>query len=81
MFSLSTYAFFIEDVDTLIKGKSFFNLVILGDHGVEQIDCRRHIHLHDIINQRQLNRYTDQYSGTSFSFVFYPKSGYEKTTI
>ncbi|CAF4682205.1 unnamed protein product, partial [Rotaria magnacalcarata] len=59
-----------------ITTKKNINLVILGDHGVEQLDCRQAIDLYSIINQVQLNFYTDQYSGTSFSFVVYPKSGY-----
>jgi predicted AlkP superfamily pyrophosphatase or phosphodiesterase len=55
--------------------KNHINLIILGDHGIEQIDCRQAIYLYNIINQRQLNIHTDRYSGTSFSFILYPKTG------
>lgn len=59
-----------------ITTKHDINLIVLGDHGVEQTDCRQAIDLYSVINQRQLTLYADQYSGTSFSFVVYPKSGY-----
>ena len=55
--------------------KQNINLIILGDHGIEKLDCRQAIHFSNIINYRQLSLYTDQFSGTSFSFVFYPKTG------
>jgi len=55
--------------------KNNINLIILGDHGIEQIDCRQSIYFYNIINQRQLNIHTDRYSGNSFSFVLYPKTG------
>lgn len=58
-----------------ITTKNNINLIILGDHGIEQVDCRQPIYLYHILNQRQLNIHTDRYSGTSFSFVFYPKTG------
>jgi predicted AlkP superfamily pyrophosphatase or phosphodiesterase len=58
-----------------ITTKNHINLIILGDHGIEQINCRQEIYLYNTLNQRQLNVYTDLYSGTSFSFVLYPKSG------
>ncbi|CAF0775090.1 unnamed protein product [Adineta steineri] len=56
--------------------KNNINLIILGDHGMEQIDCRQAINLYYLFNQQQLNLYTDRYSGTSFSFVFYPKTDF-----
>lgn len=59
-----------------ITSKNNINLVIFGDHGIEPIDCRQPIYLHRILNRRQLNIHTDRHSGTSFSFVFYPKTGY-----
>jgi predicted AlkP superfamily pyrophosphatase or phosphodiesterase len=55
--------------------KNNINLIILGDHGIEQIDCRQAVYLFNIINQQQLKVYTDRYSGTGFSFVLYPKTG------
>ncbi|CAF1930161.1 unnamed protein product [Rotaria magnacalcarata] len=64
-----------------ITTKKNINLVILGDHGVEQLDCRQAIDLYSIINQVQLNFYTDQYSGTSFSFVVYPKSDFARQLL
>lgn len=58
-----------------ITTKNHINLLILGDHGIESIDCRKPVYLYNIINKRQLNIHTDLYSGTSFSFVLYPKTG------
>jgi len=52
------------------------NLIVLGDHGVETIDCRQPIHVHNIISQTQLTRQTERYSGTRFSLVIYPKTGF-----
>ncbi|CAF0799584.1 unnamed protein product [Rotaria sordida] len=61
--------------------KKNINVIILGDHGIEHIDCRRAINLYSIINQRQLNLYTDQYSGSSFSVVVYPKSDFTRQVL
>lgn len=58
-----------------ITAKNNINLILFGDHGIEPIDCRQPIYLYHILNQQQLKTHTDRYSGTSFSFVFYPKTG------
>lgn len=58
-----------------ITSKNNINLIVFGDHGIEPIDCRQPIYLYHILNKRQLNTHTDRYSGTSFSFVLYPKTG------
>lgn len=55
--------------------KNQINLIVLGDHGIAPIDCRQVIHIHNIFSKEQLDYYADRYSGTSFSFVIYPKSG------
>ena len=64
-----------------LSRKNSIDLIILGDHGVEQIGCRQAIHLDAVLNAQQLNEYTERYSGTSFSFVLYPKTGEVKVTF
>ena len=58
-----------------VTTKNDINLLILGDHGVEQIGCRQAIYFYNILDQGQLNIHADRHSGTSFSFVLYPKTG------
>lgn len=58
-----------------ISEKNDINLLIMGDHGFEPIKCYRQIRLDKILGREQLDRYAERYSGTSFSFVLYPKSG------
>lgn len=55
--------------------KHGINLIVLGDHGIEPIGCREPIRLYDIVTHQLLKLYSDRFSGTSFSFVIYPKSG------
>ncbi|CAF0980930.1 unnamed protein product [Adineta ricciae] len=61
--------------------KNQINLIVLGDHGIASIDCRQAIHLHNIFSKEQLDYYADRYSGTSFSFVIYPKSDYTQQIL
>ena len=58
-----------------VASNNNINLIVLGDHGIEPIDCRQPIHLDNIFNTYTLNEYTHRYSGTSLSFVLYPKTG------
>ncbi|UJR28355.1 hypothetical protein I4U23_009597 [Adineta vaga] len=64
-----------------ITTKNQINFLILGDHGIEPIDCRQPIYLYNIFTQEQLNYYADRHSGTSFSFVIYPKSNYAQRIL
>ena len=57
-----------------ITRKSRVNLIILGDHGMEPLNCRQPIFLDTVLTPRLLNDHTDRHSGTTLSFVLYPKT-------
>jgi hypothetical protein len=58
-----------------LTSKNNINLIIHGDHGFEEINCRHAIHLDRMINTNILKEYIERSSGTSFSYVLYPKTG------